>query len=67
MKWMRQRRAAETNRSSPAAPEQTPVLASEISTPWGRWFTADGSIGGYCGKTAVDLKRCWLRHEGAQW
>ena len=62
---MRERRAAETNRPSPTAPDKTPTSRSEITTPWDRWFTADGSIGGYSGKTGVDLKR-WFRPEGAQ-
>ena len=42
---MRERRATETNRSAPAAPEQTPTSWSEISTPLGQFFIAINSRG----------------------
>lgn len=63
---MRERRTTETNLSPPTARDKTPTSGSEITTPSGRWFIADGSLGGYCGKTGLDLKRWLRRHEGAQ-
>jgi len=46
-------------------PDETPSSGLEINAPWHRWFIADGSIGGYGGKTELGLKR-WLGHEGAR-
>jgi len=37
-----------------------------IVIPCHRVIASDGSLGGYCGKTGLDLKRWLLRHEGVQ-
>jgi methylated-DNA-[protein]-cysteine S-methyltransferase len=37
-----------------------------IVIPCHRVIASDGSLGGYCGKSGLDLKRWLLRHEGVQ-
>lgn len=37
-----------------------------IVIPCHRVVASDGTLGGYCGKTGLDLKRWLLRHEGVQ-
>jgi methylated-DNA-[protein]-cysteine S-methyltransferase len=37
-----------------------------IVIPCHRVIASDGSLGGYCGKRGLDLKRWLLRHEGVQ-
>jgi methylated-DNA-[protein]-cysteine S-methyltransferase len=37
-----------------------------IVIPCHRVISSDGSLGGYCGKAGLDLKRWLLRHESAQ-
>jgi methylated-DNA-[protein]-cysteine S-methyltransferase len=37
-----------------------------IVIPCHRVVASDGSLGGYCGKTGLELKRWLLRHEGAE-
>jgi len=37
-----------------------------IVIPCHRVIASDGSLGGYCGKTGLDLKHWLLRHEGVQ-
>jgi len=37
-----------------------------IVIPCHRVVASDGGLGGYCGKTGLELKRWLLRHEGAQ-
>ncbi len=53
---MRERRADETNRSSPTAPDKTPTSGSEISTPWVGGSSRMAVLADYCGKTEVGLK-----------
>ena len=37
-----------------------------IAIPCHRVIASDGTLGGYCGKVGLDLKRWLLRHEGVQ-
>jgi len=37
-----------------------------IVIPCHRVTASDGTLGGYCGKSGLDLKRWLLRHEGVQ-
>lgn len=66
--WSYHRVAQETGRPKSSRPVGQALGHNPIPIviPCHRVVASDGSLGGYCGKTGLDLKRWLLRHEGAQ-
>ena len=66
--WSYQRVAREMGRPQSSRPVGQALGRNPIPIviPCHRVIASDGSLGGYCGKTGLDLKRWLLRHEGVQ-
>lgn len=66
--WSYQRIAQEMGRPKSSRPVGQALGRNPIPIviPCHRVIASDGSLGGYCGTTGLDLKRWLLRHEGVQ-
>ena len=64
--WSYQRIAQEMGRPKSSRPVGQALGRNPIPIviPCHRVVTSDGTLGGYCGNTGLDLKRWLLRHEG---
>ena len=66
--WSYQRVGAEMGRPNASRPVGQALGRNPIPIviPCHRVIASDGGLGGYCGKSGLDLKRWLLRHEGVQ-